>query len=120
MTETIVDSLGRLKAFYITLFEKLNQQFRTGHSMAANIGFQDDILVRGEMFLDSRFWILSEGKHFDDIYGTVITGTYWMSLRGLHSKADLSSEFFSFYALVSLSVLPNNFSIEVAAATTQS
>ena len=55
MTETIVDSLGRLKAFYITLFEKLNQQFRTGHSMAANIGFQDDILVRGEMFLDSRF-----------------------------------------------------------------
>ena len=32
MTETIIDSQGRLKAFYISLFRKLNQQFLTGRS----------------------------------------------------------------------------------------
>ena len=97
MTETIVDSQGRLKAFYISLFEKLNQQFLTGHSMGAYIAFHEDkesiiqslvegcsdfktadsvfdILVRGEVFLDSLFWSPSEGKTFDYIYDAAIKG----------------------------------------------
>ena len=95
MKETIVASQGRLKAFYISLFEKLNQQFLTGHSMAAYIAFYEDkesiiqslmdgcsdfktadgvfdILVRGEMFLDSLFWCPSDGKNFDCIYDTAV------------------------------------------------
>ena len=95
MAQTIVASQGRLKAFYISLFEKLNQQFLTGHSMAAYIAFYEDkeniiqslvegcsdfktadgvfdILVRGEMFLDSLFWSPDQEKIFDCIYDTAI------------------------------------------------
>ena len=95
MKETIVDSRGRLKAFYISLFEKLNQQFLTGHSMAAYIAFYEDkeniiqslvegcsdfktadsvfdTLVRSEVFLDSLFWSSREGKNFDYLYDTAI------------------------------------------------
>ena len=95
MTETIVASQGRLKAFYISRFEKLNQQFLSGHSMAAYIGFYEDkekiieslidscsdsktadrvfdILVKGEWFLHSLFWIPSEGKNFEHIYDAAI------------------------------------------------
>ena len=95
MTETIVASQGRLKAFYISRFEKLNQQFLTGHSMAAYIAFYEDkesiiqslvegcsefktadsvfdILIRGEVFLDSLFWSPSDVKNFDYIYDTAI------------------------------------------------
>ena len=97
MTETIVASQGRLKAFYISRFETLNQQFLTGHSMTAYIAFYEDkesiiqslvegcsdpktadsvfdILVRGEMFLDSLFWSPSEGKHFDYVYDAALKG----------------------------------------------
>ena len=97
MTETIVASQSRLKAFYISRFETLNQQFLTGHSMAAYIAFYEDkesiiqslvegcsdpktadsvfdILVRGEMFLDSLFWSPSEGKNFDYVYDAAIKG----------------------------------------------
>ena len=86
MAQTSVASQGRLKAFYISLFEKLNQQFLTGHSMAAYIAFYEDkeniiqslvegcsvfktadgvfdILVRGEMFLDSLFWSSDQEKN---------------------------------------------------------
>ena len=84
MKQTFDDSKGRLKAFYISLFEKLNQQFLTGHSMASYIAFYEDkesiiqslvegcsdpktvanvfvILVKGEMFLDSLFWSPRDG-----------------------------------------------------------
>ena len=95
MTGTIAASKGRLKAFYISLFKKLNQQFLAGHSMAAYIAFYEDkesiiqslvkgcsdpktadnvfdILVKGEMFLDSLFWSPSDEKNFDYIYDTAI------------------------------------------------
>ena len=95
MTETIHESRGRLKAFYVSIFEKLNEQFLSGHSMAAYIAFYEDkekiieslvescsdsktadhvfdILVRGELFLHSLFWSPNEGKIFDHIYDTAI------------------------------------------------
>ena len=96
MTETILESRGRLKAFYISIFEKLNEQFLSGHSMAAYIAFYEDkekiieslvegcsdfktadsvfdILVRGEMFLESLFRSPSDKKIFDYIYDAAIT-----------------------------------------------
>ena len=95
MTETILESRGRLKAFYISIFEKLNEQFLSGHSMAAYIAFYEDkekiieslvescsdsktadrvfdILVRGELFLYSLFWSPYEEKIFDRIYDAAI------------------------------------------------
>ena len=95
MTETILESRCRLKAFYISIFEKLNEQFLSGHSMAAYIAFYEDkekiieslvescsdsktadrvfdILVRGDLFLHSLFWSPFEGKIFDRIYDAAI------------------------------------------------
>jgi len=95
MTETILESRGRLKTFYISIFEKLNEQFLSGNSMAAYIAFYEDkekiieslvescsdsktadrvfdILVRGELFLHSLFWGPYERKFFDDIYDAAI------------------------------------------------
>ncbi|CAH3026870.1 unnamed protein product [Porites evermanni] len=95
MKETILNAKGRLNAFYVSHFDKLNKQFLTGHSMDAYIAFYEDkesiiqslvegcfdskiadtvfdILVKGELFLDSLFWTASEGKNFDDIYDAAI------------------------------------------------
>ena len=95
MTETILESQGRLKTFYISIFEKLNEQFLSGHSMAAYIAFYEDkekiieslvescsdsktadrvfdILVRGELFLHFFFWTPNERKIFDHIYDAAI------------------------------------------------
>ena len=95
MNKTILNAKGRLNAFYVSYFDKLNKQFLTGHSMDAYIAFYEDkesiiqslvegcfdsktadtvfdILVKGELFLDSLFWTASEGKNFDDIYDAAI------------------------------------------------
>ena len=93
MTETILNSKSRLNAFYVSLLEKLNEQFLTGNSMAAYVEFYEneknivesviescldsertdsvyDVLVKGEIFLASLF--CSEAKNFIHIYDTAI------------------------------------------------
>ena len=42
MNKTILDAKGRLNAFYVSYFDKLNKQFLTGHSMDAYIAFYED------------------------------------------------------------------------------
>ena len=89
MKETMLNSKARLSAFYVSLFEKLNQQFLTGQSMQAFIDFYEEkqniiqslmescsdpktcdvafgVLTKAEFFLDSLFWC--EGKIIDRIY----------------------------------------------------
>ena len=89
MKETMLNSKARLSAFYVSLFEKLNQQFLTGQSMQAFIDFYEEkqniiqslmescsdpktcdvafgVLTKAEIFLDSLFWC--EGKIIDKIY----------------------------------------------------
>ena len=89
MKETMLNSKARLSAFYVSLFEKLNQQFLTGQSMQAFIDFYEEkqniiqslmescsdpktcdvafgVLTKAEFFLDSLFWC--EGKIMDKIY----------------------------------------------------
>ena len=89
MKETMLNSKARLSAFYVSLFEKLNQQFLTGQSMQAFIDFYEEkqniiqslmescsdpktcdvafgVLTKAEIFLDSLF--CCEGKVFNKIY----------------------------------------------------
>ena len=93
MRDTLLNSKSRLKAFYVFLLEKLNEQFLTGNSMAAYIEFYEnkkniiesviescldseradsvyDVLVKGEIFLASLFFI--EAKNFIHVYDTAI------------------------------------------------
>ena len=93
MTETFLNSKRRLNAFYVSLLEKLNEQFLTGNSMAAYIEFYENkkniiesvvescfdseradsvynVLVKGEMFLASLF--SNEAKNYIHIYDTAI------------------------------------------------
>ena len=89
MKETMLNSKARLCAFYISLFEKLNEQFLTGHAMSAFIDFYEEkqniiqrlvescsdpktcevvfgVLTKAELFLDSLFWC--DGENIDNIY----------------------------------------------------
>ena len=89
MKEVMLNSKARLSAFYVSIFEQLNQQFLTGQSMKAFIDFYEEkqnivqslmescsdpmscdvafgVLTKAEIFLDSLFWC--EGKIIDKIY----------------------------------------------------
>ena len=93
MNETLLNSKVRLRAFYVSLFEKLNEQFLTGHSMLAFISFYEDeqsivqsliegcsdskiaesafnVLVKAELFLATLFYV--EGHTFYKIYDSAI------------------------------------------------
>ena len=93
MNETLLNSKVRLRVFYVSLFEKLNQQFLTGHSMSAFISFYEDeqsivqsliescsdskiaesafnVLVKAELFLVTLFWV--EVHTFNKIYDSAI------------------------------------------------
>ena len=89
MKEAILNSKARLSAFYVSLFEQLNQQFLTGQSMQAFIDFYEEkqniiqslmescsdpktcdvafgVLTKAEIFLGSLF--CCEGKILHKIY----------------------------------------------------
>lgn len=96
MKEIFYDSKSRLHAYYLSLFEKLNEQFLTGHSMSAFIAFYEDkqnivqslvdgcsypetadrvfdVLDNAEIFLDSIFWTHSSATcPFDLIYDSAL------------------------------------------------
>ena len=95
MEQTFLDSRARFYEFYISLFEKLNCDFLTGHSMSAYEEFYQekqniirsltescsdsktadrvfDVLAKAELFLDSLFWLLSEAANFNKIYDSAL------------------------------------------------
>ena len=95
MKKIFLDSKARFHAYYVSVFDKLNEQFLTGHSMSAFIAFYEDkqsivqslidgcldsetadcvfeVLVKAEMFLDSIFWTHPEAKNFDLIYDSAL------------------------------------------------
>ena len=113
MKETVLISKYRFRAFYISQFEKLNENFLSGRSMSAFIEFYEDeinivqslndgcldprtadrvfdVLAKAELFLDTLFW--SEGSTFYKLFDTAIMAAnqreknvfYW---RLLISKA---------------------------------
>ena len=113
MRDTLLKSKSRLNAFYVSLLEKLNEKFLTGNSMAAYIEFYEnkkniiesilescldseradsvyDVLVRGEIFLDSLFWNTSEAKNFLHIYDSAIKAAKLQG-KGKYYRQLLSS-----------------------------
>ena len=91
LKETLLSSKASLCAFYVSLFEKLNEQFLTGHSMSAFVEYYEEkqniiqslietcsdpktcevvfgVLIKAELFLDSLFWC--EGEVIDNIYNS--------------------------------------------------
>ena len=93
MKETVLKSKGRLNAFYVSLFRKLNEQFLTGHSMTAFLKFYEDeqsiiqslldtladaktastvfdVLAKSELFLDTLYCL--ENSTFFKIYDSAI------------------------------------------------
>ena len=113
MKETVLNAKSRFHAFYISLFEELNENFLSGRSMSAFIEFYEeeknivqslidgcldsktadrvfDVLAKAELFLDTLFW--KGGSTFDKIFDTAImtakqTGKNVFYRRLLTSKA---------------------------------
>ena len=113
MRDTLLNSKSRLTAFYICFFEKLNKQFLTGNSMAAYMEFFEnkkniieslvescfdseradnvyDVLVKGEIFLDSLFWNTNEAQNFFHIYDSAIKAAKLQG-KGKYYRQLLSS-----------------------------
>ena len=97
MKRTIIDAKSRLRAFHVSRFEELNEQFLTGDSMSAFIDFYEHeqsfltsltegcydsktsanvfrALVKAELFLDSLYWC--EGEKIDKIYDSAIDAAW--------------------------------------------
>ena len=98
MKDTICSSRCRLNSFYVSLFEKLNEQFLTGCSMKAFLTFYEneqriiqsllealsnprtastviDVLVKGDLFLASLYFVGSDASNsltFDLIYNSAL------------------------------------------------
>ena len=114
MKDTVLNSKDRLNAFYLSLFQKLNEQFLTGHSMTAFLKFYEDeqsiiqslldkladaktastvfdVLAKGELFLDSLFF--NEGSNFYLIYDSAIEAAKRFEKTESYSRLLVSKAF---------------------------
>ena len=66
--ETMLNSKARLCAFYVSLFEKLNEQFLTGHSMSAFVEFYDE----KQNIIQSLVETCSDPKTSDVVFGVLL------------------------------------------------
>ena len=116
MKETVLISKERFHAFYVSLFEKLNEQFLKGHSMQAYIEFYENkehfiesliegcsnsktadnvfnVLVKAELFVDSLFWTLSEAGNFNKIYDSALKAARFLEKDVYYSRLLASRAF---------------------------
>ena len=116
MKETVLNSKSRFNAFYVSLFEKLNDQFLTGHSMAAFIAFYEDkhiiltsllegildprtassvfqVLVKADIFLNSLFWSSTEHNNLYDIFNKALQAADNLGERVYYRQLLVSSCF---------------------------
>ena len=114
MKDTVLKSKDRLNAFYVSLFQKLNEQFLTGHSMTAFLQFYEDeqsiiqsllntladaktastafdVLAKGELFLDTLFF--KEGSTFYLIYDSAIEAAKRFERTESYSRLLVSKAF---------------------------
>ena len=114
MKETILKSKARLRAFYVSQFEKLNEQFLPGRSMSAFIDFYEEkrniiqslietcsdpqtcdvvfgVLIKAELFLDSLFWC--EGEIIDKIYDSATEAAKKLGKRVFYRQLLISLAF---------------------------
>jgi len=111
MKETLLNSKRRFYAFYVSLFEKLNAQFLSGHSMSAFIAFYDeqqsivqslsagcsdfklaksvfDVLIKAELFLATLFY--SEVYTFNKIYDSAIEAAWKLEANEYYCRLLVS------------------------------
>ena len=114
MKDTVLKSKDRLKAFYVFLFRKLNEQFLTGHSMTAFLKFYEDeqsiiqslldtladaktastvfdVLAKSELFLDSLYCL--ENLTFFKIYDSAIEAARTTKEKESYSRLLVSKAF---------------------------
>ncbi|PFX20539.1 Nephrocystin-3 [Stylophora pistillata] len=126
MKETIVNSKARLSAFYVSLFEKLNEQFLKGNSMQAFIDFFEQeqniihslmescsdpmtcvvafgVLTKAEVFVDSLFWCEEATIH--KIYDYAIKAAQKFGENVFYSQLLVSLAFAQTKEAISNSVL---------------
>ena len=115
MKETVLISKSRFCAFYIAQFEKLTENFLSGHSMSAFIEFYEqeknivqslidgcsdpktadrvfDVLAKAELFLDTLFW--NEGSTFDKIFDSAIMAAKQAGKTVFYRRLLTSKAFF--------------------------
>ena len=115
MKDTILNSKSRLCAFYVSRFEKLNEQFLKGNSMKAFIDFYEDeksivrslidgcsnpktaksvfeVLVKAELFLYSLYW--RERANFYKIYDKAITNAKLLDQNVFYRQLLVSRAFY--------------------------
>ena len=118
MNEVIQSSKRRLCEFYLSLFQKLNEQFLTGDSMSAFIAFYEDdqsivqslldcsshsevadkvfdVLSKAELFLNALFFF--DGETFYKIYESAIDAAIKLEATGFHCRLLVSKAFANAY-----------------------
>ena len=114
MKDTVLKSKHHLNSFYVSLFEKLNRKYLTGHSMEAFLAFYKDeqsivqslleslsdpitaravfeVLAEGELFLDNLYFL--EGSTFDKIYDSAIEAAKRLEANESYSQLLVSKAF---------------------------
>ncbi|XP_068750729.1 uncharacterized protein [Montipora capricornis] len=110
MEEIVAIAKCRFHAYFISCFDKLNEEFLDGHSMDAFVAFYEEkqlfieslvdgctdpriaenvfkVLIKAEMFLDSLFWCSTESYNFDNIYDSALKSA--SSLGNIHYQRHL-------------------------------
>ena len=110
MEEIVAIAKCRFHAYFISRFDKLNDEFLEGHSMDAFVAFYEEkqlfieslvdgctdpriaknvfkVLIKGEMFLDSLFWCSTESYNFDNIYDSALKSA--SALGNVHYQRHL-------------------------------
>ena len=114
MKDTVLKSKHHLNSFYVSLFEKLNRKYLTGHSMEAFLAFYKDeqsivqnlleslsdpitaravfeVLAKGELFLDNLYFL--EGSTFHKIYDSAIEASKRLEASESYSQLLVSKAF---------------------------
>ena len=114
MKDTVLKSKNHLNSFYLSLFEKLNRKYLTGHSMEAFLAFYKDeqsivqslleslsdpitaravfaVLAKGELFLDNLYFL--EGSTFNKIYDSAIEAAKRLEANESYSRLLVSKAF---------------------------
>ena len=114
MKDTIRKSKYRLNTFYVSLFEKLNVEYLTGHSMTSFLTFYEDeliiiqsllealsdprtastvidVLVHGELFLASLYF--SDASSFNFIYDSALKAAKKLEANESYQQLLVSKAF---------------------------
>ena len=116
MREIIANAKCRIHAYFISRFDKLNDEFLQGHSMDAFVAFYEEkqlfieslvdgytgpriaenvfkVLIKAEMFLDSLFSCSIESQNFNNIYDSALKAANALGKAHYQSRLLASKAF---------------------------